>query len=54
MYAENATTVIPDKYKQDFIRVLTSRLGDIDKESKQQRVRKVIKKLSHSPLAGGK
>ena len=54
MYAENATTVIPDKYKQDFIRVLTSRLGDIDKESKQQRVRKVIKKLSQPPVAGGK
>ena len=27
MYAENATTVITDKYKKDFIKVLTSRLG---------------------------
>ena len=46
MYAENAITVITDKYKKDFIKVLTSRLGDIEKESKQKRVRKVIKKLS--------
>lgn len=49
MYAENATTVITEKYKKDFIRVLTSRLGDIEKESKQKRVRNVIKKLS-SPI----
>jgi hypothetical protein len=46
MYAENATTVITDKYKKDFIKVLTSRLGDIGKESKQKRVLKVIKKLN--------
>jgi len=46
MYAENATTVITDKYKKDFIKVLTSRLDDIEKESKQKRVQKVIKKLS--------
>jgi hypothetical protein len=46
MYAENATTVITDKYKKDFIKVLTSRLGDIEKESKQKRVQKVIKQLS--------
>ena len=46
MYAENATTVITDKYKKDFIKVLTYRLGDIEKESKQKRVQKVIKKLS--------
>src|SRR4029079_10051509 len=46
MYAENATTVITDKYKKDFIKVLTSRLDDIEKEGKQKRVQKVIKKLS--------
>ena len=46
MYAENATSVITDKYKKDFIKVLTSRLGDIEKESKRKRVQKVIKKLS--------
>ena len=46
MYAENATPVITDKYKKDFIKVLTSRLDDIEKESKQKRVQKVIKKLS--------
>jgi hypothetical protein len=46
MYAENAIPVITDKYKNDFIQVLTSRLGEIEKESKQKRVRKVIKQLS--------
>jgi hypothetical protein len=46
MYAENATRVSTGKYKKDFITVLTSRLGDIEKESKQKRVRKVIKQLS--------
>ena len=45
-YAENATTVITDKFKKDFIKVLTARLGDIEKESKQKRVQKVIKNLS--------
>jgi hypothetical protein len=46
MYAENAIPVITDKHKKDFIQVLTLRLGDIEKESKQKRVRKVIKQLS--------
>lgn len=46
MYAENATAVITDKYKKDFINVFTSRLRDIEKESKQKRVQKVIKRLS--------
>jgi hypothetical protein len=46
MYAENATNVITGKYKEDFIKVLTSRLGDPGIESKQKRVHKVIKKLS--------
>ena len=46
MYAENAIPVITDKYKKDFIKVLSSRLSEIEKESKQKRVRKVIKQLS--------
>jgi hypothetical protein len=46
MYAENALPVITGKYKNDFIKVLTSRLNDIEKESKQLRVKKVIKKMS--------
>jgi hypothetical protein len=45
MYAENALPVITGKYKNDFIKVLTSRLNDIEKESKQLRVKKVIKKM---------
>lgn len=46
MYAENAIPVIIEKYKKDFIKVLTSRIPDIEKETKQKRVEKVIKKLS--------
>ena len=45
MYAENALPVINDKNKQAFITTLTSRLGDIEKETKKNRVEKVIKKL---------
>jgi len=46
MYAENAIPVIGDKYKKDFIKVLSSRLNDIEKDTKRNRVEKVIKKLS--------
>jgi len=46
MYAENAIPVIGDKYKNGFIKVLASRLDDIEKETKRVRVEKVIKKLS--------
>jgi hypothetical protein len=45
-YAENALPVIQEKYKKDFIKVLVSRLEDIDKDTKRKRVEKVIKKLS--------
>lgn len=45
-YAEDAIPVIGDKYKHDFIKTLTSRLTDIDKDTKRARVEKVIKKLS--------
>jgi hypothetical protein len=45
MYAENAVPVITDEYKKDFVKLLSFRLGEIEKESKQKRVEKVIKKL---------
>lgn len=46
MYAENAYPVIPDRSKEDFIKVLTGRLTDLEKESQRKRVTKVIAKLS--------
>jgi hypothetical protein len=46
MYTENVLPVIEDKYKKDFIKTLTSRLADIEKDTKRNRVEKVIKKLS--------
>jgi len=46
MYAENAVAIIPAAYKAAFVKVLSSRLNDIEKETKQKRVQKVIKKLS--------
>ena len=46
MYAENAVQSIPDGSKEKFIKVLTARLADIEKESKRKRVEKVIRKLS--------
>jgi hypothetical protein len=46
MYAENSVRVIPDERKASFVKVLTSRLADIEKESKRKRVEKVIAKLS--------
>jgi len=46
MYAERALGVIPDRSKKDFIKVLTGRLGDIEKESGRKRVEKVIAKLA--------
>ena len=45
MYAENALSVISEKHKKSYMEVLTSRLKDIEKETKQKRVEKVIKKL---------
>ncbi len=45
-YAEDAIPVINEKYKKDFIKVLSSRLDDFDKETKKVRLQKVIKKLS--------
>ncbi len=46
MYAENSLPVIPDRSKALFVRVLTARLGDLEKDSKRKRVEKVIKKLA--------
>lgn len=46
MYAENALRMIPDARKGAFVRVLTARLGDLEKESQRKRVEKVIKKLT--------
>lgn len=45
MYAENALHAISNENKLAFIKTLTSRLGDIEKDTKRARVEKVIKKL---------
>lgn len=45
MYAENAVPVIQDSQKASFIKVLESRLVDIEKDSKKKRVEKVLKKM---------
>lgn len=46
MYAEKAMNSIHDSNKKKFIQTLSSRLDDIDKDTKRKRVEKVIKKLS--------
>lgn len=46
MYAERAIPIVNDKNKKAFILALSSRLNDIEKETKQKRVEKVIKKFS--------
>jgi hypothetical protein len=46
MYAEQSMGIINDKNRAPYIKVLQSRLDDIEKESKRKRVEKVIKKLS--------
>ena len=46
MYAERAMTIINDNNKNIFIKTLSSRLEDIDKESKRKRIQRVIKKFS--------
>lgn len=45
MYAEQALPVIPKENKKQFAAILTARLDEIDKETKQKRVEKVIRKL---------
>lgn len=46
MYAENALPIITDKNKKAFIKTLTSRLPEIEKDTKRLRVEKVIKKVN--------
>jgi hypothetical protein len=45
-YAEKTIPVINEKNKTIFVKTLTSRLKDIDKDTKRKRVEKVIKKFS--------
>jgi hypothetical protein len=44
MYAENVLPIIDDKNRARFVETLSSRLDEIEKESKRKRVEKVIKK----------
>jgi len=46
MYAEKAISIVNDNNKTLFIKTLSSRLGDIEKDTKRKRVEKLIKKLS--------
>jgi hypothetical protein len=46
MYAEKAIPVINPDNKKSFTEVLTSRLGEIEKDTKRKRVEKAIKKFS--------
>jgi len=46
MYAEKAMPIINEKNKQLFVKTLSSRLNDIEKETKRKRVEKAIKKFS--------
>lgn len=46
MYAERAMPIITDNNKAQFIKALSSRLEDIDKDSKRKRVEKVILKVN--------
>ena len=46
MYAEKALPIITDKNKAPFIKLLTTRLPEIEKDTKRVRVEKVIKKIS--------
>lgn len=46
MYAEKAISIVNDQNKALFIETLSSRLDDIEKDTKRKRVEKVIKKWS--------
>lgn len=48
MYAENMLPLVNDKHKKLLVNILTQRLGDFEKETKQKRVEKLIKKLQAS------
>ena len=45
MYAENAMSIVTEKNKGIFLKILSSRLHDIEKDTKRKRVEKVIKKF---------
>ncbi|MGZ4158967.1 MAG: hypothetical protein ACXVED_18140, partial [Bacteroidia bacterium] len=45
-YAEKSIPIINEKNKNIFIKTISSRLNEIEKESKRNRVEKVIKKLT--------
>ncbi|MBO9593142.1 MAG: hypothetical protein J7599_09535 [Niabella sp.] len=45
MYAENALPIINESNKAAFVQTLTDRLNDFEKESKRQRVEKVLRKI---------
>lgn len=45
MYAERAVTVVNEANKTLFVKTLSSRLNDIEKETKRKRVENVIKKF---------
>lgn len=45
MYAEKAMPIINESNKAVFIKMLTARLGDIDKDTKRKRVEKVMAKF---------
>jgi hypothetical protein len=47
MYAEKALPIINDKNKTQFVKTISSRLDDIEKDTKRKRVEKVIRKLSN-------
>lgn len=44
-YTEQALPIITEKHKTAFVKTLSSRLNEIEKESKRKRVEKVMKKL---------
>jgi len=46
MYAENALPIINQKNKAQFIKTLSARIGEIEKDSKRKRIEKVIKKIN--------
>ncbi len=46
MYAERAIPAVNEKNKKNFVKTLTSRLNEIDKDSQRKRIEKVIKKFA--------
>lgn len=47
MYAERAVSIVNGNNKTLFVNTLTTRLDDIEKESKRKRIEKVIKKVTN-------